>query len=155
MSLLPEPSLLAEEFAEEFAALVGQYAIADFAAVVQSRVVEQLKERPGGPGFGVGRTVNHEGDTCLKNGPGTHWAWLKRDIQRAFFEPPTAERFGGLRNGDHFGVRGRVLQLFPLIVRGGNDLVVMHDHRTDGNLRFFKSGQSFNERHLHVTLMPG
>src|SRR5690348_13655642 len=62
--LFPKPPLTRKEAAEQLAARSGEHARHNLTAVVEPRVSQQMKQRPGCPGFGIGCSI----DDCRNTG---------------------------------------------------------------------------------------
>jgi SH3 domain-containing YSC84-like protein 1 len=71
---------------------------------------------------------------------GAHRAGFFGHVEVAVIQPPIAYGGFGLRDGEHFGVRGGVLEHFDLVERAGDDLSGAHHHGAD---RHFFLGERF------------
>ena len=138
-----------EEFGQQRAAFLGHHTFDDFAAVVQSGVIEESIEAADGPGFGVGRAEDDAGDAGQDDGAGAHRAGFEGHVEGAPFEPPIGEGGGGLGDRQHFGVGGRVAELFATVVGLGEDFAVAKDDRADGDLVFGRGGLGLADRLHH------
>lgn len=147
--LLSLLSLLLKEAGEHVAAGFAEDAAVGFGLVVEAGILEKLKEAVDGAGFGVRGAVDDERYSRKQNGAGAHRARFKGDVQSAVGQAPIADTGGGLRDGDHLGVGGRVAQLLALIVGRSNDASVANDDRTDGNFFLGFGGGGFYNRPLH------
>jgi hypothetical protein len=98
-----------------FVAFILKYPTDHSWAVVQSGVVEEVKDRVTTT-FGIGETINHRGITGKYDSTGTHGAWLLGNIEDGVIEAPVAGSRGGLSDSYHLGVCCRVFKEFGLIV---------------------------------------
>ena len=117
LHFLPQPPLLLEELRENLAARPGQHAGDDLAAMVQARIVQQVVRACGPPRPWDRRRRRRRWNPRLHDRPGTHRTRLQGHVQRATVQPPRLPGRGRLRDGDHLGVGGRIVQLLPLVVR--------------------------------------
>jgi hypothetical protein len=124
--------------------------------MVQTSISSDRVERVTGTRLGIGTAVNHVRQTRQHNGAGTHGAWLQGDVQDTIIQAPGAERLGCLRDGDHLGVGGRIVQLFALIVTLSDDALLQGDYDgADGHLVFGGSAIGFGKGQFHVMDMKG
>ena len=149
----PQSSLLCKEIAQQPAALGTQQAREYLGLVVHPRIGQQPVERLDSPRLRIGRPVDDPRQTGLQNGPRAHRAGFERHVERAAGEPPAADRFGRLRDGDHLGMGRRVTKLFPLVVRGGYELAILHDHRPDRHVARGLRLTGLLDGELHVVLV--
>ena len=134
LQFLPLPRL-AEKTLEQEHAFLAEHAGGHVAAVVERRIgFEQVDPAAGRAALGIRAAENHPLRPAMDDGPGAHRARLLGHVERAFFQPPVAERF--LRRGEreHFRVGGGVLEGFHLVPRAGDDPALADDHGTDRHL---------------------
>lgn len=117
--------------------------------MIEAVVIGNLVEGVASAGFWVDCAVDDSGDASLDDSAGTHRARFQGDIERAVQQPPGTQGFGGLRDGNHLGMRGRVFQHFALIVRGGDDSVLMNDDGANGDFRFIERLTGFFQSEPH------
>jgi hypothetical protein len=83
--------------------------------------------------FGVGDGVADAFDAGHQQGAGAHRAGLLGHVDGGAGEPPGAELGGGLGDGEHLGVGGRVLAAFDGVVGGADDFAADFDDCADGD----------------------
>jgi len=99
--------------------------------VVESRVIEQLKQGYDGTGFGVERAVDDARNSALEDCPCAHRARFEGHEHRAIEQSPGVQMGGGLSNGDHFGMGRRIGELLALVEGACDDFVLVDDDGTD------------------------
>ena len=151
--LFSQPPLGLKELRQHGPTWLGQNPRYHLALVIEAGVVEQLKQRGHRPRFGVGRTIDHDGDAGLQNRPGTHGARFERHVQPALLETLIANRLGRLGYGDHLGMSGWIAQLLTLVVSRRDDPIAAHDDRTDWNFVFRECLLGLLERLPHEVFM--
>ncbi len=65
------------------------------------------------------------------------------------------KRLGRLGNGDHLGMGGGIVQLFPLVVRRGNNPLLAHDDRAYGHFIFAQCLFSLFQGQSHEMFVHG
>jgi hypothetical protein len=148
-----------EEFRKHSPTFRAEYPAYNFSPVIKSGVVQDLVQRSRRPSFGIGRAINDARDSRQHYSPGTHRAGLERYVQRAMLESPIAQRIRRLRNREHFGVRGRIVKLFTLIVRRPDypvvapEWIMPYDDSADWHFVLGASGLGLAQRLPHVMLV--
>lgn len=124
--------------------------------MIQADIAGDLVKRVASSRLGIGATVNDQRQPCLDDGARAHGARLQRDVESAILQTPRVQRVGRLRNGDHLGVGRRIVQLFALVVRLGDDAVVVgNDDRADRHLVLGAGPSRFGQRHFHMVNVKG
>ena len=85
-----------------------QNASADFHAVVQAGMVQDLHHRMDGARFGVIRAVDQTFQPGVNHSAGAHRTRLNCNKEFAVFQPVVAQRGTGLAQGEDLGVSGGV-----------------------------------------------
>ena len=84
--------------------------------------------------LGVGRAVHATVDARVHHKPGAHEARFERHVHRATGKAPAFERTGSFEHGAELGMSRGIGVDLPAIMRAGDHLAFMHDHRAYGNL---------------------
>ena len=113
MSFVP---LLLEKVRKQRSAFLFANATYHIKAVIESLISVYRIERSKRASFLVARAENASCDARLMHESGTHYARLKRYIDRAIGKPPRVERFRSRQHSDEFRVRSRILLGFSEIV---------------------------------------
>ncbi len=146
-SLLPLPSLLLEEIAEDGAAPIGENAADGDSTMIQARIARYLIERVARSRLGIRAAVNDHWHARLHDGTRTHRARLEGNVKDAAFQPPRFERGPGL---------SRIVQSLAHIVGQGDRAELgVNDESADGNFVLVGSDGSFLKAHLHVVNVKG
>lgn len=103
--------------------------------------------------FRVGRSEHHRPKSRIDHRPCTHSARLERDVERAFVKAPRSESGRSVAERKHLGVGDRVAGEFAFVVSGGNDVSVVDDHGTYGDVIVKQSGARFIDRLVHPSLV--
>ena len=115
--------------------------------MVQRRHLQEIHDSAGGSATFVFATKNQAPDAHMDERARAHRAGLLGDVQVAIAQAPVAHGRLRLRDRQHLGVRGGVLQQLDLIMRARDDSSFTHHHRTDrhflGLERFFCLAQRF------------
>lgn len=114
-----------------------------------TRLLEQPDAIIDRTGFGVFGAIIKATDMGVRDGPGAHGARLQRDVKIAAIKPPGATRGKCGPNRQHFGVGSGIAQFAHAIGRGGNDLPIFHNYRTNRCLAIFGGGGSKLEGGFH------
>jgi len=130
-------SELLEKLRQHPLAVLRQNPSHDVDTVVQARVAGEIEHRSAGTGLGIRCPKDEPGDPCQDDGAETHGAGLEGHQQGRINQSPSAEHLGTFPDHDEFRMRGRVLPCLPVIVRLGDDRVLMHE---DGADRYFPDG---------------
>jgi SH3 domain-containing YSC84-like protein 1 len=120
--------------------------------MIQGRHLEQVDGGAGGATSFVGTTENHASHSHMDQCAGTHRAWFLGNVEIAVVQPPISECGLGLRDREHLGVRGGVLEHFHLVESAGDDPAISDDDGADRNffLRQCLSGQAQSFLHERV-----
>lgn len=124
---------VAEEIAHDGGAFVGTDAGCHFDAVVQGRVVDDLKQGADGAALWIVAAVDDAVEAAVDDGAGAHGAGLDGDVEGAACEPPTAQGPAGLFNGQELGVSRGAGQGFAQVIGPGNGLFLINDDGAYGN----------------------
>ena len=81
--------------------------------------------------------------------PHAHDAGLEGHVERTAEQPPGTERRGGLPDGDHLGMGGRVVARLPQIAPTADNLAPPDDNGPDRNLTQPRCGFGFHQGLLH------
>ena len=118
--------------------------------MVQSAIVGDLHHAADGSGFRIVGAVDHARDAGVDERAGAHGAGLEGDDQRATQQPPVADAFRGLADGDDLGVRGRVAGDLPEVSPRRYDRAVgVEDHRADRDVSVLCRAIRFGQRQAH------
>ncbi len=123
--------------------------------MVETIVVKQLYERPGGTRLGIGGGEYDLRDSGEQNCSRTHRAGLKGHVECGLVKSPIPHRGRGLGDGDHLGVGGWVPECMALIVGGGNHPALADDHRAHGHLVGRERVFRFRHGQTHVPFVKG
>src|SRR5262249_14255562 len=85
----------------------------------------------------IGRAIIEPADTRKGDRARAHRAGLERHVEIAVDQPLGADFFGGLPDRQYFGMRGRIALGQGAVARGGDDLVIAHNHASDRHLAGF------------------
>jgi hypothetical protein len=157
----PTPALLprrgtaarAEERDEQLGRLGLQDARVDLRAVVEPRLGEDVEDAARRARLRVGRRVDHARHAREDDRARAHRARLERHVERAVEDAPRAEVRGGGAQGEHLGVRGRVLAQLALVVAGADHLAVVDDDGADRDVVVRERQLRLGEREAHVALV--
>jgi hypothetical protein len=152
---LPQTPLFLEKTAENLAAGRRQNAADALDTMIQTRIVQQVKQRIDRAGLRIGCPINDHRDSGLKDRAGAHRAWFERHIERAAVETPRLTRFGRLGNGDHFGVCRRIVELLALVMRPCDQPPFAYDDRADRHLVFAQGLLGLFQGDLHEMVVHG
>ena len=122
-------------------------------AMVEAVIAQEVKQRLDRPGLGIGRSIDNHRNAGLEDRPAAHDARLERHIQRTPFQPPVFQSLGGLRDGDHLGMRSGIVELLALIVSRGDDPLALDDYRADRNLVLVQGGLGLGQGEPHVMVV--
>lgn len=139
-----------EKLLQDHHAVVLEHALGDFAAVVQIGSLDEVPEAAGTSAFWIGAAEDHSTHTAMHDGTSAHRTGLLRDVKIAISEPPVAEGALCLREGQHLGVRGGVLERLDLIPSSGDHFALVHDDGTDGHLVLPGGFLSLSQSLAHV-----
>ncbi len=89
----------------------------------------------------------------MHESPRAHRTGFLGDVQVALGETPIAQGGLCLRDRQHLGMRGGVLELFDLVVRPGNNLAVANNHRANGDFILIPSAPRHPERLSHEEIV--
>lgn len=145
-----ELSLEAEKSLDEFQAFVLQDTDFDSGGVVHSWILVDVEGTAEAAHLGVGDGENNAADARHDRGSGAHGAGLFGDVESGFIQAPVVDGIGGLSDGDHFRVGGRVVGGLDLVVPDADDLAFMGDDRSDGDFVFFPGVERLVEGERHV-----
>lgn len=138
-----------EEALQNGHAVVLKHSGSDFAAVIEIRSLEEIPEAAGTAAFGVATAEDDAADAAVDDGAGAHGTGLLGDVEIAVFQTPVAHMALRLGEGEHFGVRGGVLERLHLIPGTGNDAAFMHDDGSDGHFVLFGGLGGLTQRLAH------
>lgn len=115
--------------------------------MIKTLHLEQINRPPGRAAPRIGATENDASHSDMDQRAGTHGARFLGDVEVAFIQAPVADGGFGLRDREHFGVRGGILQHFHLVESAGDDFSRAHHHGADRHLffreRFPRQAQCF------------
>ena len=115
----------AQAFGLEYAAF------RDFEVVVDPWQGVEIGRAPEAPHFRVRDGVADSLDACHEECAGAHGAWLLGHVHCRAREPPVREVAGGLSEGEHLRVGGRVVRTFDDVMRCRDDFAVQFDDAPD------------------------
>ena len=95
--------------------------------------MQQIHHTASGAGANIGASENHATNSRMHNGAGAHHAWLLRHVKVAIDQTPISDCRLGLRQSQHLGMRGRVLEKFHLVVTARDDSSRSNDDRANRN----------------------
>jgi hypothetical protein len=145
---------LFEEGAEESGGFVLQDSAVVGVGVVQARIGGEVVEGAGGPGFGVGSSVDEAAYAGGVQSAGAHGAGFEGGVEGASSEAPAAERARGAAQGEELGVGRRVFQGLAFVVSHRQDLSVSGDHGADGNFAPLGGQRGLFEGAAHQAQVP-
>ena len=148
-------SHVAEEVAEQGAALVREDAVRDLNLVVELLHLEEVEDGPGAAGLGVGGADDDAVDARLDKSAGTHLAGLERDVHRAALEAPVAELAAGLADRDDLGVRERGVRREAAVEAAPDDPAVTDDDTADRDLAESHCALGLVDRFAHEKRIVG
>lgn len=138
-----------KEFLQQRAAIGLEHAADDRCAMIEPGIVRDLVERVAGAPLGITRAIDDCREAGLDDRSGAHRAGLQRDIQRTVEQAPGLERLGGLRDGDHFRMRGGIVERFALIESFSDHTMFMDDDRAHRDLGAVKGPLRLIQRLPH------
>src|SRR5208337_437262 len=106
---------LGEKGLQEGAAFRLTDAGRDLAAMVEGGELQQIEDASGRARFGITGAENHPRQPYMDDRSRAHGARLLGYVKRAVGQPPIAEGLLGLRQRQHLGMRGGVLEQFYLV----------------------------------------
>jgi hypothetical protein len=125
---------LAEKGLQHGAAIVMAHARSDFTPVVEPRVLKQVHQASSRPVLRGCAPKNNAIHPRVHKGTGAHRAGFLGHVQLAIGESPIANGGLGLGDGQNFGVRSGVLELFHLIVGACDHAPFEYHNRANRNL---------------------
>jgi lipid-binding SYLF domain-containing protein len=138
-----------EKALEQRRTFLIQDSICDFAPVIQTGHLEQIDYSAGRAASRVGATKNHAAHPNMNQRAGTHGTRFLGYVEIAFIQAPVADGGFGLRNRQHFRVRGCVLQHFHLVESASDDLPGPHHDSADRHFFFGERFLRLTERFAH------
>jgi hypothetical protein len=78
--------------------------------VIQAWICGNAIKGVTGAGFGIGSTIDEEGQASLDDGSCAHGTGFQRYIEYAMVQPPGMESLSRLGDGEHLGMRSRVVK---------------------------------------------
>lgn len=117
--------------------------------MVQSRHLQYIKQPTRRAATGIAAAKNHPAQSRMNERARAHRARFFRHVKIAIIEPPIFDDGFGLRDCQHFRVRGGILQEFHLIVGAGNNFAVLYDDGADGNFLAFEGSTGLTQRFTH------
>jgi hypothetical protein len=105
--------------------------------VIQAGVIDHLQNRMDGAGFRVVRSVDQAAEAGVKGRSRAHGARLNCSKQFARAQTMITEVPSSFAQGDHFGVRGRIVVGDIAIPSASHDLARLHHDRAYGHLSGF------------------
>jgi hypothetical protein len=117
--------------------------------VVQGRLGEDVEDRAGGAGLGVGGADHDCRDAGEDDRPGAHRAGLEGDVEDRPRQAPAAERRRRGADHQHLGVGGRVAPQLALVAGGGEQLAVAEDRGADRHVAMALGPARLLERDVH------
>ncbi len=102
--------------------------------VIEPRIRGDVVQRSRRTTFRVWRTEHHSVDARLLQRPGAHHTRFEGDVERAPRESPSADDFCCRTQREHLGMSGGVAAQLAFVVRTGNDMTLVNDDCTDGNI---------------------
>ena len=121
--------------------------------MVEPRVMAHVVERAERSPLGVRSAVHAAVDSGIHHEPRAHEAWLKRHVDGAAREAPTAQL---ARGGDHRGELGmgrRVGVGLSPVVRTRHHTLIAHHYGADGHLALGSGQLGLLEGHAHIGLI--
>ena len=125
---------LAEKVFQHFAAFFLQHIAGHLDLVVELRHFQKIQDRACASGFWIHTADHNFTDARLNDGAGTHLAWFQRNVKGTAFQTPVSQFFARLADGVQFGVGEGVFVRVAAVVAAGNDLVLIDDDASDGDL---------------------
>lgn len=106
--------------------------------------------------LGVGHGVDDSFEPGHQGGAGAHGAGFFGDVEGGTGEAPIINGFGGLAQGEDFGMGGGIAGAVALIVRGGDDFSVQFNDRADRDFVFLPRGDGLviGEPHVKFVISP-
>ena len=133
-----------------FPTLILKHPAGHFQSVIKPIVLYDIVKRLDGAGFGVIGTVNKAVQPSQYHRSGTHRARFQCHVNGTTVQPPVTDVLCRLRQGDDFRVSGWVVQLFPLVVRFGDDAIFLNNDAADRHITVFLGNVGLINRHLHI-----
>ena len=126
--------------------------------MIERFAVEQREDAAGSACLRVVRAVDEVPESSVDHRSRTHRAWLERDEHRAVVEPPLAEVFGRIAEGEDLGVADRVALQLAFVVSRRDDDPIVDDDRSYRHIIVFDRRPGLVEsasHHLVVGLHGG
>jgi hypothetical protein len=132
---LSQRTLVAEKSGQQLSAFFSENSRDDLDAMVQSRILAELKQRANGAGFGIVASIDELCHSRVDDRSGAHWARLKRHDDNAIDQSPIVEIFSRFAQREEFGMSGGIAIALPAVVSAADDLPagLVHDDRADGH----------------------
>ena len=141
---------LREEFAQLSRALVFEDPHLQLDLVIETPILGDVVEAPGGTCFQIGCTESDSFQPRQHSRPGTHSARFEGHDQGVSCQTPVPVIPGRSRENQDLGVGGRILQLFPAVVVGSNHLALrVEEHGTHRNVAVGGCQGGFGEGGSH------
>ena len=144
-----------EEVGQEAGALIAEHPSDPRGPVVEAVRVDKVKHAASGPGFRVGGAVYEGADSAIDDRPGAHDAGFKGDHQRAVVESPVTYAGGGVAEGEHLSMGGRIASEFTFVVSRGDHLAIAQHDGADGNVVVVERAPGLGDREAHERFMIG
>lgn len=110
-----------KELPEEGGAGLGHDVGDGVDAVVETFVGADCVEGVDGAGLGVGGGVDEAAEACVDDGACAHGAGFEGDDECAVVESPVGDGFGGIADGEEFGVAEGIAERFAGVVGFGEE----------------------------------
>ncbi len=117
-------SAFLKELSEQLRAVLFQHAARDFHFVIQPRMIDHFKHRPGRSGFGIMGSINQARDASVDHGPGAHRAWLDRGVERAARQAMIADARRSITERNNFSMRRRIVRAEITVIAAPHDFAV-------------------------------
>ena len=129
--------------------MLRQHAALYVRLVVKLGLPKKVDDRPGGAGFWICSAKHHAFQPGLQHGTAAHGTGLKRDKQRAAFEPVVAQHVRCSAQRDNFGMGGWVVLAQRCVAARSDDLPVFNHHRADWHFTMVEGFTGLRQRELH------
>ena len=123
--------------------------------MVEAIRCSQIDDAAASAGFRFECAINDAFYPRIQTGAHAHRAWLKRHVQRALFQSPRSERLGGGGDGNHFSMRGRVVEAFAGVASATDHPPIANDDRADRDLADVSGKRGFVQGKAHKIYVRG
>ena len=140
---------------QQRAAFILQHTAFQRGLVIELVIVKQIDDAARRTGLRIVRAKYDFFQARMQHRASAHGTGFKSDVELAPRQAVVAEFFGGTTQGDHLGMRRRVVRRDRPIAAGGDHHAVFHHYRADRNFAQSGSFARFLGCEAHESLFCG